>query len=73
MADGPSLTEIVVSRLGQPKEPFEELLALIVLAAALAAWLALEYGAWRLLAKLFAWLSPKPPPDSKPSPESRSG
>jgi hypothetical protein len=69
MADRPSFAEILVSQLGRPKEPlgWEELLALAVLAVAILGYVALEYGAVRLVAKFFAWLNPassqKPPPE----------
>jgi hypothetical protein len=71
MADEPTFAEILVSQLGQPKEPFGwgDLLGLSVLAAALAAYLALELGAARLLRKLFDWLSPHPPSGDKTTPD----
>ena len=70
MADGPTLIEIAVSQLGKPHEPFglNDLLFAFVLAAAAAAWFGLEYGAGRLLARFFAWLSPEAPKDMEPPP-----
>lgn len=61
MADKPSFAEILVSQLGKPKEPFgwEDVLLLSLLAAAFAAYWALEYGAGRLLARLFGRIAPR--------------
>ena len=58
MADGRTFTEIIVSSLGTPQEPFGvgEILALVVLAAAIARYFALEYAAGRIIARLFGRL-----------------
>lgn len=54
MADGPTLTEMLVSELGKPKEPFGmgDLLLLSVVAVAAVGYLGLEYGLGRLIARL---------------------
>jgi hypothetical protein len=67
MADKPTFTEIVVAQLGQPKEPFGlgDLILLAVLAAAMAAYLALEQG----LVRLFGRVPTKIRPDETSPPE----
>lgn len=54
MADGRSFSEIIVSQLGQPYEPFgiHDLVGLAMLAAVVAVYLLLEYG----LGQLVVWL-----------------
>ena len=55
MSDVPTFTEILVSKLGTPKEPFglDDVLFLSLIFAAAAAYFALEYGAARLISRFF--------------------
>jgi hypothetical protein len=71
MANKPAFAEIIVARLGQPKEPFGlgDLILLIIMAAALAAYLALEQGFGRLLARLFGRVAARIRPDETSPPE----
>ena len=68
MADGPSLTEILVSRLGTPSDPFDmgDVLGVCVLVVAVMAYASLEYGLGRLVARLLGLGRAKARQDQKP-------
>jgi len=52
MANGFSLTEIIISELGKPYEPFGSY-GLLSLGAIVAAYVFFEYGLGRLVSRLF--------------------
>ena len=73
MAAHPTLAEIVLSGLGKPPEPFgwREFLVMCAMVAALAAYLALEYGVGRLIDRLISGIRDdhrrrRRPPADKP-------
>ncbi len=58
MSDGPSFTQKIVSRLGTPPEPYglAEVLAVCGLLIGIIAYIALEHGLARLLARIARWV-----------------
>ena len=62
-----TFTEMLVSKLGTPLEPFglDAFLVLSVFLAAAAAYFALEYGAGRFLVRAIGWLMDRVAPKGR--------
>ena len=70
MSNERSFTEIIVSKLGTPHEPwgFGDFLVLGALLLAMTTWFMLEYGFPRLLAQLWRLTQPDAQQERQPPP-----